>query len=77
MTLITSFERKHGTGKLHPTKLVGYVKVIESDSHPPIVQIDTLGSEEREKPNKQSQTIQMGKESAHQLFLILKETYGF
>jgi hypothetical protein len=77
MTWITSFERKTGTGKVHPTQLVGHVKIFETDGQLPIVQIDTLGSEDREKPNKQSQTIQIGRESAHQLFLILKETYGF
>jgi hypothetical protein len=36
-----------------------------------------LGSEDREKPHKQSQRIQIGEESARQLYLILKETYGF
>ena len=77
MAWITSFELKPGSGKLHPTQLVGHVKVFEAEPGLPIVQIDTLGSEDREKPNKQSQTIQVGRESAQQLFLILKETYGF
>jgi hypothetical protein len=77
MTWITAFEQKPGTGKVHPTHVVGHVKIFQTEGHLPVVQIDTLGSEDREKPNKQSQTIQMGRESAHQLFLLLKETYGF
>ena len=78
MAWVTSFElKKAGSGKLHPTRLVGQVKVFEPDAGKAIVQIDTFGSDEREMPNKQSQTIQFGRESAHQLFTILKETYGF
>lgn len=77
MAWIMSFERKTGSGKLHPTQLVGEVKVFEPDVGKAIVQIDTYGSDERKMPNKQSQTIQFGKELAHQLFTILKETYGF
>jgi hypothetical protein len=77
MAWITSFELKPGSGKLHPTQLVGHVKVFDIESGSRIVQIDTLGSEDREKPNKQSQTIQVGREAAEQLFLVLKKTYGF
>jgi hypothetical protein len=77
MTWITTFEHKPGTGKVHPTQVIGHVKIFNTEGQSPIVQIDTLGSEDREQPNKQSQTVQMGRESAHQLFLILKETYGF
>jgi hypothetical protein len=77
MAWITSFERKAGSGKVHPTQLVGHVKVFRAENSLPIVQIDTLGSDDREKPKKQSQTIQLGMESAQQLLLILKETYGF
>jgi hypothetical protein len=77
MAWITSFERKAGSGKLHPTQLVAHVKVFRTEGDLPIIQIDTLGSEDREKPHKQSQTIQIGEESARQLYLILKETYGF
>jgi hypothetical protein len=77
MAWITSFERKSGSGKVHPTQLVGHVKVFHTEGELPIVQIDTLGSDDREKPNKQSQTIQLGRTSAEQLFSILKETYGF
>ncbi|MBI1649460.1 hypothetical protein [Hyphomicrobium sulfonivorans] len=77
MAWITSFELKAGSGKLHPTQLVGAVKVFVPEPGKAIVQIDTYGSDEREMPNKQSQTIQFGRESAHQLFTILKETYEF
>jgi hypothetical protein len=43
----------------------------------PIVQIDTYGSEDRKIPGKQSQTLQLGKEAAFELYKILKETYSF
>jgi hypothetical protein len=76
MAWITSFERTPGSGKLHPTQLVGHVKVFATENMP-IIQIDTLGSDDRENPNKQSQTIQIGREAAQQLFQILKDTYEF
>jgi hypothetical protein len=42
-----------------------------------LLQIDTYGSLDREIPGKKSQTIQMDRESAEQLFLILKSEFGF
>lgn len=42
-----------------------------------IVQIDTYGSVDREIPGKKSQTIQLDREGAENLFLILKNEFGF
>jgi hypothetical protein len=77
MAWIKSFEMRDGKGKLQPSHVVGLVKIFEpTDSHP-IVQIDTNGSDDRANPGKQSQTIQLGREAARELFDILKRTYDF
>lgn len=39
--------------------------------------IDTYGSKDRQIKNKVSQTIQLNKESAKQLFKIIKEEFDF
>ena len=77
MAWVKSIERKSGEGKLQPTQLVAHVKVFAPDGALPIVQIDTYGSEDRKIPGKQSQTLQLGKEAAFELYKVLKETYGF
>ena len=77
MAWVTSFERKSGSGKLQPTQLVGQVKVFNTHGDQRIVQIDTFGSADRALPNKQSQTLQLGRDSAFQLFQILRDTYDF
>ena len=41
------------------------------------VQIDTRGSDHREIEGRLSQTLQLTRGSAHQLYKILKETFGF
>jgi hypothetical protein len=77
MAWVQSIERKSGKGRLQPTQVIAFVKVFDVESGSPIVQIDTLGSDDRKNPGKQSQTLQFGKESAEQLFNILKQTYHF
>lgn len=77
MGWVTSVERKEGTGKLQPTQFVAFVKVFLTEGGTPITQIDTYGSDDRKIPGKQSQTLQFGRESAEQLYKILKDTYGF
>ncbi|MEL7468321.1 MAG: hypothetical protein AAFN27_07690 [Pseudomonadota bacterium] len=42
-----------------------------------ILQIDTYGSQHREKPGKQSQTLQFTEESARDLWQILRKEFGF
>ena len=41
------------------------------------VQIDTRGSDHREIEGRLSQTLQLTRGSAHQLYKILRETFGF
>ncbi|MCB4767815.1 hypothetical protein LGR54_04295 [Ancylobacter sp. Lp-2] len=77
MAWIKSVSRVESKGRLQPTQVVAVVKVFETDNSTPIVQIDTHGSDDREIPGKLSQTIQLGEETAKQLFDIFKETYGF
>jgi len=77
MAWVASIERKEGRGKLQPTQVIAYVKVFQTDDRNSIVQIDTHGSSDREMPNKQSQTLQLGRETAEQLYDILRSTYGF
>jgi hypothetical protein len=42
-----------------------------------LLQIDTYGSAVRQNPGKQSQTIQLDRESASQLYIILRDEFGF
>jgi hypothetical protein len=77
MAWIVRFDEKSGSGKRQPTDVVAQVKVFDVSGSTLIVQIDTFGSDDREIPGKQSQTLQMGEEAAAQLFRILQKTYGF
>ena len=77
MAWIKSFETHDGKGKRQPSEVIGLVKVFELIEGRPIVQIDTNGSAERANPGKQSQTIQLGREAARELFDILKRMYDF
>jgi hypothetical protein len=77
MAWVKSIERKVGDGKLQPTQVIAHIKIFTPTGAHPIIQIDTYGSEDRELPGKQSQTLQFGKEAAFELHKILKETYGF
>ena len=77
MAWITKFEMKPGSGRLQPSHVVGFVKVFSSADSSPIVQIDTQCSTDRAKPGKQSETIQLGREAAQELFELLKQTYCF
>jgi hypothetical protein len=53
-----------------------FVKIFDLPDGGSVIQIDTEGSTDRANPGKQSQTIQMGREAAQELFEILKRTYG-
>lgn len=77
MPWITSIEKSEGTGKLQPTQVVAHVKVFSTEGGTIVVQMDTHGSADREKPGKQSQTIQFGREAAQQLCQIFRDAYGF
>lgn len=77
MALITEFETVAGEGVLNPTEVIAHVKVFSGADRAPIVQINTMGSANRQMPGKISQTIQLDRESARTLFDILAQAYGF
>ncbi len=77
MAWVKRIERKEGEGRRQPSEVVAFVKVFAVRDSSPIIQIDAFGSEDRQNPGKQSQTLQFGKESARQLFDLLKQTYEF
>jgi hypothetical protein len=77
MAWVQSVERKDGEGRIQPSQVTAFVKVFEAADSTPIVQIDTLGSQDRKNPGKQSQTLQFGREPAKELFDILRHTYNF
>ncbi|MEK4033562.1 hypothetical protein WOC76_16265 [Methylocystis sp. IM3] len=77
MAWVKRVERKQGEGRRQPSEVIAFVKVFDIQDSSPIIQIDTFGSEDRQNPGKQSQTLQFGRESAKQLFDLLKQTYKF
>mgnify|MGYP007086373803 CR=1 FL=1 len=78
MALITAFQRKEqSNGQLQRTHVVGHYKVFSHAGQQKVLQIDTLGSEQREIPGKVSQTIQLSEESAQALWMILGREFGF
>lgn len=42
-----------------------------------LMQMSTFGRETREIPGKLSQTIQLDREGAHELFQMMKQEFGF
>jgi hypothetical protein len=76
MAVVSHFDIVEAKGRLQPTHVAARVKIIRSDDAPPIVQIDTMGSSERDMPGKLSQTIQLTKERAIELHALLGRIYG-
>lgn len=77
MALITDFEVVAGEGSVNPTQVVGHVKIFSGVDRAPVVQINTMGSADRQIPGKISQTVQLNRQSARALFDILANAYGF
>ena len=77
MAWISKFEQREGSGRVQPSKVTAFFKVFTPPDGSPIIQIDTHGSSDREIPGKVSQTLQLGKEAATELFDLLKQTYNF
>ena len=42
-----------------------------------LMQMSTFGRDTREMPGKLSQTIQLDREAAHQLYAMMKKEFGF
>ncbi len=76
MAFVRRFEQKNmERNSLH--KEIGATYSVFGIDDKRIVQIDTYGSADREIPGKKSQTIQLDREGAENLFLILKNEFGF
>jgi hypothetical protein len=61
--------------KLHPTQVVAQYGVHRRDGKV-FLQIDTFGSLQRDKPGKQSQTMQLTEETARELWAIIGKEFG-
>jgi hypothetical protein len=77
MAWVSKIEETIGTGRIQPTQVVAAIKIFNLPGGAAIVQIDTRGSADRAIPGKVSQTLQLGQETARQLFDLLKRTYRF
>ncbi len=77
MAFVRSIEKDdRSLRSAHPTELVCKYIVGERDGMK-VLQLNSYGSGGREIPDKLSQTLQFGEESARQLFLVLKTEFGF
>ena len=75
MARITFFEEApHSTGTAHPTQVGCEWKVFD---HLGVryLQLDTFGSHHRENPGRQSQTIQLDRDNAAQLAVIIAQAF--
>ncbi len=76
MALIRSFtEKRMERNSLHDQIEATY-SVFETDGRV-VVQIDSYGRKSREIPGKKSQTIQLDRDGASQLYRILKSAFRF
>jgi hypothetical protein len=76
VALIRSFERKATDRKSLHDEIRAEYSIQEWDGRV-LLQIDTYGRATREFPDKLSQTIQLDREGAEALYLILKREFGF
>ena len=77
MPVVTGF-RETATSRtaLQPTQVEAQVSVLRPTSADPILQINTGGSGDRKFPGKTSQTLQLTRQSALELFEIIRRTYS-
>ncbi|MGD9783811.1 MAG: methionyl-tRNA formyltransferase [Hyphomicrobiaceae bacterium] len=74
MALIRKFERKNRERNSLHDEISATYSVFEKDGRV-LLQIDMYGRETREKPGKQSQTIQLDRCGAEELLRILKREF--
>ena len=78
MAVVDGFKRRSHIPKLHPTHVICFWSVsVDDRGTANLLQIDTTGSDERQNPGKQSQTIQLSRESARELFELLSREFKF
>jgi hypothetical protein len=76
MAVVMSFEKSEVPARLNPTETTATYRVGEYKGAT-ILQIRTVGSDQREFRGKGSQTLQLTTASAYELFGILKKEFGF
>ena len=77
MAIIVKFEReKRASLRTHPTKLVARF-IVDTQDDEKIMQINTYGSNDRQMPDKLSQTFQLDSKSARQLWEIIGREFNF
>jgi hypothetical protein len=76
MARVESFVQVNRTGgyRLHPTTVVCGVEVYEVGGRR-VIQLDTYGAEDRDIPDKVSQTLQLDEAAARQLVKILQAAF--
>lgn len=78
MPVVTQFEKVETTRSAEqPTKVVATYKIVSIPGGETFFQIDTGGSKDRQNPGKQSQTIQLTRKSAKELWVLLGDHYKF
>jgi DnaJ-class molecular chaperone len=76
MALIRHFKKKP-RDKYQTHHEIEAAYYVFGDDETKLIQIDTFGRKTREKPGKQSQTIQLDRIGGKTLFNILKSEFGF
>jgi hypothetical protein len=78
MPVVVKFERVETTrSSRQPTAVTATYKIVSIEGGEVLFQIDTGGSRDRENPGKQSQTIQLTRESAKELWTLLGQQFRF
>lgn len=78
MARIVSFEpHTLKRPQTHKTHVPCFWSIVDPGDGTRLLQLDTRGSSKREMPGKLSQTVQLDRKSAEQLFAILKREFGF
>jgi hypothetical protein len=76
MALIRDFDRKHMERNSIHDEISATYTIFERDGRR-FIQIDSYGRDQREIPGKKSQTIQLDRHGAQQLYKILKYEFHF
>ena len=75
MAVIRNFTRREiGREAVHPTSVECYFHVFDVNGAT-ILQLDTQGSKTRKQPGKQSQTLQLNRDSARMLRDIIDRAF--
>lgn len=74
MAVVRSLERVTGEGRRHPTDVEATYNVVR-DGHDVLFQLTTYGSDQRKRPGKGSQTLQLDEAMAGRLLAAMREAF--